>query len=212
MIFNSPVLLNKKIRISQHDWDVLQGDIERFVGNMKKPDQSFGFYKNRRNAYDPAKDIRNGKIGELFLLFYLQSLGFPTAVSIDFSVYGKDKKDWSADLPFRRYNFAFPDVHVKTCTWETLKFSNKPSWTFQSTDYLFDNPDTNDRIGLMFIDKEENVWVIGIGPWSSIYPILKDPVLKKHRGKKKCLYYEDFERLCDESRKRAKVDPVRCSG
>lgn len=161
------------------------------ISESKK--QSVDYYRDRRAAVKPMKDIAVGKMGEVYAAYYVHKcLGYGF-VEPDFNIYGSRNKDWSEDL-----NTGF---HVKTCDLQTKKFVGQPSWTFQfnnqngsfGRDMLFDS-EGKDVIIFVYIDsydKNEAVILI-VSPWKDIAPFLKDPLKKSLRNIKRCIYYNDF--------------------
>lgn len=178
----------------------------RFASSMAKESE---FYRQTRNARDPKLDIMIGKYGEVFAMQCLTALGFPS-VPVDFAVYDNTHKSWAADLPYRALGLGLPDVHVKTCDIETVRYVSgkkingisigRYSWTFNTgsktgiggRDTAISS--TQDVVALVYIPslQAKSGTLVATVPTSMLQGLLKPPLSDKLRGIKACIYESDL--------------------
>jgi len=186
-----------------------------FAARQLGDGQSADFYASYRDTCNNKafRDIRNGKYGEWVACYYLRTLGFPKVVEPDTRIYDVSGKGWQCDLPYGEVDDSLPDVAVKTCSNDTVKFlagcesigvngeAEKYSWTFQfrdatsgGRDELFSENKGNDLIVLVYVPfcGSAKPRVLATAPWSVLREHLHDPVAFRHKGKKKCIYYSDL--------------------
>jgi hypothetical protein len=187
----------------------LQISSQKHISWLKKSElhaenmfESKKYYASRRAAV-PAKlqhDITNGKYGEFIAAEFFPNFGVPY-LAPDLVVKKSDEKNWDADLPYSKVG-NFLDCHVKTIDQESKEKYNF-SWTFQKKntygtggeDRLLSHPECKDLVAFVLVPTlwgESEAQVVASAPWNLVFPLLRDPLLPKYIGIKKCLYYKDL--------------------
>lgn len=174
----------------------------RFAGSMNEESE---FYRQTRNARDPKLNIMIGKYGEVFAMQCLTAMGFPS-IPVDFAVYGVAGKSWAADLPYRALGTGLPDVHVKTCDIDTVRYVSgklvngqtvgRYSWTFNiGSKTGIGGRDTaisskQDVVALVYIPtlQARSGTLVATVPTSMLSGLLKPPISDKLVGIKACIY------------------------
>jgi hypothetical protein len=183
--------------------------VEKFSTAMASKGQSGSYYSDNRNASTPLNDIRIGKFAEYAVCMKLRLKGFPKIMP-DIEIRTGFRKGWDCDLPFKEFDIGFPNCHVKTCSQKTSDFAqratgDKYTWTFQFSnvsgnggrDNLFNEPNSNELILFMFVPDvvSQKATLVASAPWSKLRRILKDPIVNKLKGLKKCIYSNDLIEL-----------------
>lgn len=166
-----------------------------------------GYHSRNRNATKYHDDCYWGKCGEFIAATFFFKKGFPQ-VDPDTKIYTNVKdKMYDADLLFGQEDEGYPDCGVKTCTEKTLGFmesytgERQMTWTFQYSDKnqhsgidrLFNETEIPEPILFVYVDRTfMSASVVASAPWSKVHPLLKDPVVPKLKGLKKCLYFDDL--------------------
>ena len=173
---------------------------EMLLKLFNKKDEKIIFNKNQNEFINQRilrfiEDKNKNKNDET--LFFLEDKGFPH-IKLDLEIRNGTKKGWQIDLPFKEKNLLYPNVHVKTCC---ELWGGDYSWTFQFSnkngigghDPIFNGPD-DDLISFVYIPEMYNNVVIikSILPWGIAKKYLKNPVLFKYHGIKKCIYFKDL--------------------
>lgn len=175
-----------------------------FTDGMRERDT---FYRETRNATKPLTDIMVGKYGEIFAMQCLTAKGFPS-IPVDLAIYAANNKSWAADLPYRGVDGGLPDVHVKTCDLNTVRFVSgktidgqalgRYSWTFNvgskdgwGKDSAIDSK--RDVVALVYIPSLEarSGTLVATIPTAKLRGLLKPPVSDKLKGIKLCVYDSD---------------------
>ncbi len=162
--------------------------------------QSIDYYTKNRNASKPIDDTIVGKIGELFVAYFLtEYLNYPFILP-DFTIYKSRQKDWSEDLRYSPINKDLLDFHVKTCNSFTKNYCGI-SWTFQKSnkntkggiDSIY-NSVKNDIVFFVYMESyNKNEALISFSaPFKKIQPMLKPPKKKELFGLKECIYLNDI--------------------
>lgn len=160
--------------------------------------ESSRFYIAMRKA-DPKKvwtNHANGKKAEFFAEWWLRKKrGFPKG-NIDLRIYKKDEKSWKPDLPYADKDDSFPNVHVKSCDLDGVALANDCSWIFENgKDRIYSDPEMqNDLVCLVYIYNTvvSDFTIKAIFPWTVIRPLLRLPVLEKHKEGKRAVYFKDL--------------------
>jgi len=170
--------------------------IQKYVDN-----RNYSYYNNQRSASDPKSDEVLGKLGELAVSSYIQDK-FDIETTTDFSIHKPQQKSFSADLG--------KNIHCKACSLYTRdilqRYGRKTaqySWTFQDRDILKEKAD-KDIVVLTFVNinhKQEEMFnfdkvvveIVAAIPWSLMVPLLENPLLKKHIGKKYAIYSDHVD-------------------
>lgn len=170
--------------------DFMKKSASQFVAEM---DQSVRQYERRgTNSNLAAMNIFTGKLGELLAAYHLEkSLGLPVE-KLDFGIRHGAAKGWEGDIVAAGQTF-----HVKTCDRSNWRDERGPSWGFQfanpkgrrgGRDPLFDRPDCDDPVILMYLMPDETGVFVGTAPWNLLLPRLEDPRLRHLVGVKKFAY------------------------
>ena len=194
-----------------------------FASNLMGKGQSGKHYAINRAAYLPEENITIGKIGE-FIAAYFLALGkitlniFPN-LKPDCTIKKVGFKNWDCDLPFSKLDKNFPDCHVKTCDQGIQKFlkdkrknknhtNSEYSWTFQYSDEsrssgrdaLLNKTENEELILFMYVPfiYSKQPKIIASAPWNKIQGILKEPLARTLKNKKRCIYSEDLLLLARE--------------
>lgn len=179
---------------------------EKFADSMNGESE---FYRQTRNARNPKENIMIGKYGEVFAMQCLTAMGFPS-IPVDFAVYDEANKSWAADLPYRALGLGLPDVHVKTCDIDTVRYVSgkvvdgypvgKYSWTFNIGSRTgVGGRDTaissrQDVVALVYIPtlQVKSGTLVATVPTAMLPKLLKPPISDKLRGIKACVYESDL--------------------
>lgn len=131
-----------------------------------------------------------GKIGEFAVMFHFLDQDRDIS-SPDMEIYTY-KKSFDADLRLDGVG-----LHVKSQSRDSYDRLGKKTWTFQ-----YGGSGSGHKDPLIYKKLTENVvfvYVDGMeteiyGPyaWEAIQPLLKDPVIDRLKGIKKCIYVEDL--------------------
>ena len=201
-IKNKINLLNEHVIFDKITYEKIIKKINDFCSKLET---SKKYYDDKRKASRAEENIKIGKYGEIGTYMFLRKYNFPE-LKIDFEIRDGNKKGWVADLPYNSVNNKYPNIHVKTCDKISSDMVSEQkdiyTWTFQysnsddknGNDILFREYGENDIVSLVYIkDMESNdVEIVAMAPWKEIIDILKDPILEKYKGIKKCLYYKDL--------------------
>ena len=149
--------------------------------------------RNQSNQTRITQQIADGKMGEIFAARHLRTQGY-TCTEPDFEIYTARNKSFDADLVVDSQQA----VHVKTQNAESARRWGS-SWVFQAggvgygnTDPLLDST-TTDWVVFVKLDTQAHSAVV-IGPleMAQVKQHLKDPVLDRLKGIKKCIYESDL--------------------
>lgn len=181
-------IYNKSVTISGEDRDRIMSNLNNFVEEMKKDNQSSEYYIKKRKASKPEHDITIGKLGEA-----IAALALGVQQPLDMEIRKDRSKGWLPDLQGKIQ-------HVKTCDANTWRICKDFSWTFQYSndnkkggrDPLF-RGSGEELIAFVNIESIDpvNGTLMFVAPWSIVSKLLKDPVLPKYKDIKKCLYFRD---------------------
>ena len=164
---------------------------------------SHKYWSSIRQASKPYEDSLIGKKGEFFVAKYIKKLhGFD--LKPDIEIYSSKKKNWSADLPYEKSGFDYPDCHVKTCSQKTVDYAKTYTWTFQlnngtgrgGTDRLLSGEEhDNDMVALVYVPHWESdvAEILKLEYWYKLKPHLRDPKSPRLKGIKTCLYIGDLQ-------------------
>lgn len=196
-------------------YDGIQVSISRFAS------ASGVEHYTQERAVDAGKakrDVSLGKYGEIFTNQLLMASGFPRT-PVDCRIYGARDKSFAADLPFRsRGHRDFPDVHVKTCNAQTVRFVREPSWTFQwrnqhregGKDSLFSRSNPKDVVAFVYIQDSASrlATIVATAPFHILASdgMLRLPRREDKRGLKRCVYYSDLKRSASTNSKQLRID------
>lgn len=178
-------------------------EIDLFVRKMIEGDQSDSYYAEQRRSIPEkvAEDIAIGKKAEYLAAIYLhETYGFPL-IRPDVGVYSAQDKSWSEDLVYGHIDAKLPNIHVKSCSRKTYEYCRDCSWTFQygnngqpgGMDAVLVHPNGS-LVVLMFVETSasKSGIVKAIVPDSVIGKYMKDPLNKRLKGIKKCIYFMDL--------------------
>jgi len=149
--------------------------------------------RNQSNQARITQQIADGKMGEIFAARHLRTQGY-TCTEPDFEIYTARNKSFDADLVIDSQQA----VHVKTQNAESARRWGS-SWVFQAggvgygnTDPLLDST-TKDWVVFVKLDAQtHSAMVIGPLEMAQVKQHLKDPVLDRLKGIKKCIYESDL--------------------
>jgi len=164
--------------------------INKFVEAMKQKGQSGDYYAKQRAASTPYDDIALGKMGEFFAAVFLRNhQDYPVCLP-DLQVYQSNQKNYAADLT---YPEPFLNTHVKTCNGKTLRFAGQKSWTFQASDSLFYQDESQEQIALVFLNNINSIsGEVAVFSWQELKTKFRPPLSPKFIGSKLCLYENDL--------------------
>jgi hypothetical protein len=190
------------VQLSDENNTRINDDINNFVHALRCRGQSIDYYEKKRDVSKDTAIIDSllGKKGEFFASWGLHYDFKIPLLKPDLRIYTKKDKSWDCDLLYEKDDTKI-GFHVKTCNLWGLKFCKDFSWTFQlrnrdnsgGTDAIF-QPSVNDFVVLVYVNEySHNVGMIkAILPVEKVLCLLKDPIMEKHRGFKKCIYYTDI--------------------
>lgn len=172
-----------------------------FADNMM---ESCMLYEKRGaiNIEKAKHDTLTGKYAEICALYvFNKHFGFPS-LNLDVEIREGKSKGWECDLPFNDIDKAFPNVHVKNCTKQTYTLFKQLTWTFNiknengigGTDVLFTDGHDHELVALMYVPDLESgkFYIAATAPWGVIKYYLRDPIAKRFKGTKSCLYFDDL--------------------
>lgn len=150
------------------------------------------YYEQSRNAVYAAKNIADGKIGELCVMYYLHEMYGMPLVDIDVESREGSGKGWRPDLMYPNLN-----IHVKTSTEEMNDRLGCRTWTFQygnlsgvgGRDPMFRNECHSDYVALVELMADRQSYrMVYTAPVSYMIPRMRDPIKRDLIGLKKCIY------------------------
>jgi hypothetical protein len=201
-VFNEICIQNFNVVIDNEEkYKNIFNRVLMYASGMKS--SSDFWLKERKASMDGVnQQLFYSKLNEFFdLKFAVTKLGFPKDCKIDLEIREGGNKGWFVDLPFNDIDKSFPNVHCKSCNNKTLKIAGDYSWTLQfknndngyGRDPLFDKPESMDLVFFSHMEKGyRKATVKATAPWKLVYPLLKNPVLKKLSDIKQCVYYSDL--------------------
>ena len=189
------------IVFSKDQNDKINSEVDEYMAGMGP---CIDHYLHKRKATNPEtvkKNLFGGKKAEYFATdFFQRDFGFPVTPP-DVTIYDSKHKGWDSDLEFSKTNIAYPDVHVKSCSDNTLGSVGDYSWTWNyanswgrgGKDSLFRKTNA-DLIAMVFLStgRSAESTVKAVLPWSVVLEYLKDPALDRFIGIKKCIYQGDL--------------------
>jgi len=153
------------------------------------------YQRARRNQNNKDRIIQQtitGKVGEFAVMFFLLEKNNEVSTPDMTVTYNKS---FDADLTCNKI-----PLHVKSQRKESSdKFG--VSWTFQKGGYghghtdPLTNKSLNEDVVFCHVDGKY-VKIYGPYPWTKVKPLLRDPMLKRLKGIKECIYLEDLKTLC----------------
>ena len=150
----------------------------------------------RRQQFNREKiedDIIVGKLAEVACRKLLIARGMSPS-DIDFAIYGKRKKSFSADITARVNKGPEWYFHVK-CMKEGTASRFGLSWSFQVQDSLVRDAGESDYLMLCQMNDYFTIDVKTVTLAHTLKDCWKDPKLSKLLGIKKVLYWSDLETL-----------------
>jgi hypothetical protein len=193
----------------------LRGEVRQFAAACDTR-----HYEEQRDAVKgkATRDHEIGKLAEFAVArFLVDTYGFPY-LKPDTQIYAPGEKNWAPDLPYDKLDpieklgklCLFPPVHVKSTD---CKWCDDWSWTFQLKDKtgtggrdriidLWMNQHKGEKGSpdhVAFVVVDEDMSAFGWPQVARIHAIahlsqfpLRDPVLRKHKGRKLCVYLKDL--------------------
>jgi hypothetical protein len=196
---NNIIFHKKKLNPTNDYFINIAPKIEEYVFKMRHSHEYWGSSRNT-NVDKAAIDDRCGKISEVFVDIFLKDFYGLPGNGVDYTVRDCRKKGWDSDLVYPSNSFA-----VKSCS---KKYDNEFSWVFQTKNnknfggkdpivckdskevcFFVINPESNN------LNLKSNIYIIASSPIFLIYDILKGPILRKYKGLKLCLYFNDLIKL-----------------
>lgn len=154
--------------------------------------------RNQRNAAVKARQIYQGKLGEVAAHRFLAP-SCPSITEPDFNIYPPSKKTWKPDLACGKDQF-----HIKTMGSEQVSLYGL-SWTFQFSnavgkggkDTEIFNPDPATQSFVVFVEidlKTLSAYIHTIIHAKRLFDedLFRDPKLDYLKGIKKCVYHADL--------------------
>jgi hypothetical protein len=192
---------NTKQHMLQSEYNKLYEMCTDFAQKQLVTSRSKYRQRNQTNQVRITQQIADGKMGELFAARHLRKQGYVCS-DPDFEIYTARNKSFDADLVVELADpFESRAVHVKTQNNESARRWGS-SWVFQAggagygnTDPLLDRT-TNDWVVFVKLDAQAHSAVV-IGPleMAQVKQHLKDPVLERLKGIKKCIYESDLNEI-----------------
>jgi hypothetical protein len=173
-------------------WNTMYAKCTEFAGQQVGTSRSKYSQRGQSNSQRITKQIADGKMGEMICRQYLLSNGYPCNEP-DFEIYTARHKSFDADLQ------SCSPVHVKTqCSDSASRYG--ASWVFQAGGAGFGNKDplldSTSSDWAMFVTLGKlSAQVIGPLDMCEVRKHLKDPVLERLKGIKKCVYLKDIADL-----------------
>lgn len=146
--------------------------------------------RNQNNKQRIIQQNITGKIGEFAVMFHFLDQGRDIN-SPDMEIYTY-KKSFDADLTLDGVG-----LHVKSQSKDSYDRLGKKTWTFQYGGSGSGHKDpltykkSTENVVFVYIDAM-NTEIYGPYSWDIIKPLLKDPVIDRLKGIKKCIYAEDL--------------------
>lgn len=146
--------------------------------------------RNQTNKQRIIQQNITGKIGEFAVMFHFLDQGRDIN-SPDMEIYTY-KKSFDADLTLDGVG-----LHVKSQSKDSYDRLGKKTWTFQYGGLGSGHKDpltykkSMENVVFVYIDGM-NTEIYGPYSWDIIKPLLKDPVIERLKGIKKCIYVDDL--------------------
>lgn len=186
-------LYNREIKLPPHLFNYYLKKSIDFSIHMERKGQSIEYYNKNRNASFAKNNIILGKMGEVFAAFFIKEMFGLEVFDPDFTIYKSKFKSWEGDLGGL--------IHVKTCDYKTFRYVKQYSWTLNEgnlfdvygKDNILKNSNHSTIIFVYMDDYSKNRAIICfMSDVESVKPYLRDPISKKLKGLKKCIYYDDI--------------------
>lgn len=173
------------VEISQDRNAQINDMVDSFAAQM---DESASEYVTRRAASRAMENIKLGKKAEFMVAI---DIGRHTGVepAVDLEIRRGRAKGWLVDIEHARLG----KLHVKSCDGRTVELCGEETWTFQcgttATDELFKRESGDDCCAFVFMERWELPAArVVYCKLSHVVPHLRDPVMRKYVGQKRCLY------------------------
>jgi hypothetical protein len=186
------MIKKQTITFNDEEWDAIYNSCNKFAYQEIQTTEK---QRNRRNQWNREKmvmDNRVGKIGEWAVAFQMWNNNIE-CTEPDMEIYTVKKKSFDADLTYKD-NI---DLHVKSQSVVSAQRYGA-SWTFQKggrgyghTDPILRSGD-GEAIFSIVDEKKKMVDIYGPIDLDTLRNNLRDPMLKKLRDTKACLYLSDF--------------------
>jgi hypothetical protein len=173
--------------------------VEEYVSKMR---DSHNYYASNRRTTSAkaAEDDRCGKISEVFVdAFLTNHYGLP-GNGVDYEIRKSKNKGWDSDLNYPSVSESYA---VKSCF---KKYDNEFSWVFQvsnANNFAGKDPIVcrdSSEVCFYVINPESNnikvtskIYIVASAPMFMIYDLLREPILRKYKGLKLCLYFNDLK-------------------